>query len=240
MMKGLRQWVLAAVLVCCLADAGWAQTYNGMHKYDGMHQNVVTGYMMLGDNIITGTFYGVEASYTRHLTDRWHVGGDMQVQMGKQLYSVDVQGGYRLPVKWMDFYLDGKVLYNRYQRWGTNEVMANLSLTWEAPYFNFRIGETYIHYHMLGFGYTEPLTLCLGAGVNIRPRWDSWNIGLFARNYDDFYYEAYNINWGVNFWANLMKDMQLFGELNLRPAGSMSQLATEYEKSLKLGLKYVW
>lgn len=66
MMKGLRQWVLAAVLVCCLADAGWAQTYNGMHKYDGMHQNVVTGYMMLGDNIITGTFYGVEASYTRH------------------------------------------------------------------------------------------------------------------------------------------------------------------------------
>lgn len=51
MMKGLRQWVLSAVLVCCLADAGWAQTYNGMHKYDGMHQNVVTGYMMLGDNI---------------------------------------------------------------------------------------------------------------------------------------------------------------------------------------------
>ncbi len=119
----------------------------------------------------------------------------------------------------MDFYLDGKLMYNHYHRWGTNEIMINLSLTWETPYFNFRIGETYIHYHMLHFGYTEPPTLTLGAGVNIRPRWNSWNIGLFARNYDDFYYEAYNLNWGVNFWANLMEDTQLFGELNLRPAG---------------------
>jgi hypothetical protein len=37
-----------------------------------------------------------------------------------------------------------------------------------------------------------------------------------------------------------MKDVQLFGEVDLRPAGSLSQLATEYEKSLKLGLRYVW
>lgn len=239
MMK-FRRLLTIASLLCFLAGEGRAQTYNGMHKYDGTHPNVMTGYMTVGDNIICDMFYGIEASYTRHLTDRWHVGGDMQVQMSKQLYSVDIQGGYRLPVKWMDFYLDGKFMYNHYHRWGTNEIMINLSLTWETPYFNFRIGETYIHYHMLHFGYTEPPTLTLGAGVNIRPRWNSWNIGLFARNYDDFYYEAYNLNWGVNFWANLMEDTQLFGELNLRPAGSMSQLATEYEKSFKLGLKYVW
>lgn len=232
--------LIMTALACCLAGRGMAQAYNGMHKYDGEHPNVLTSYLTVGDNILCDHFYGLEASYTRHLTDRWHVGGDMQVQMGKQLYSVDVQGGYRLPVKWMDFYLDGKVMYNRYQRWGTNEIMINLSLTWETPYFYLRFGETYIHYNMLGFGYSEPLTLTVGTGVNIRPRWDSWNIGLFIRNYDDFYYEAYNINWGVNFWANLMKDVQLFGEVDLRPAGSLSQLATEYEKSLKLGLRYVW
>ena len=236
----LFRYLIMTALACCLAGRGMAQAYNGMHKYDGEHPNVLTSYLMVGDNILCDHFYGLEASYTRHLTDRWHVGGDMQVQMGKQLYSVDVQGGYRLPVKWMDFYLDGKVMYNRYQRWGTNEIMINLSLTWETPYFYLRFGETYIHYNMLDFGYSEPLTLTVGTGVNIRPRWDSWNIGLFIRNYDDFYYEAYNINWGANFWANLMKDVQLFGEVNLRPAGSLSQLATEYEKSLKLGLRYVW
>ena len=35
-------------------------------------------------------------------------------------------------------------------------------------------------------------------------------------------------------------DMQFFGEFNIRPAGSMSQLASRYETSGKLGIKYVW
>ena len=34
--------------------------------------------------------------------------------------------------------------------------------------------------------------------------------------------------------------MKLFGEFNIRPAGSMSQLATRYETSGKLGIKYIW
>jgi hypothetical protein len=76
--------------------------------------------------------------------------------------------------------------------------------------------------------------------VNIRPRWNSWNIGLFFRNYDDFYYENWNINWGARWNANITSRMRLFGELNIRPAGSMSQLATKYETSMKIGMKYVW
>ena len=195
---------------------------------------------MGGHNVVVGAFGGLEASYKRHFTDRWHAGADVQAQFGKQLYSADVQGGYRLPVKWMDFYFDGKLLYNRYQRWGANEVIANLAVTWETPYIYLRIGESYIHYNILDFGYTEPLTLTFGFGLNIRPRTNPWNIGLFFRNYDDFYYENWNINWGLNFYTPLVKDIQLFGELNIRPAGSMSQLASKYETSGKLGIKYVW
>ena len=194
---------------------------------------------MGGHNVVVGAFGGLEASYKRHFTDRWHAGADVQVQLGKQLYSADVQGGYRLPVKWMDFYFDGKLLYNRYQRWGANEVIANLAVTWETPYIYLRVGESYIHYNILDFGYTEPLTLTFGFGLNIRPRTNPWNIGLFFRNYDDFYYENWNINWGLNFYTPLVKDIQLFGELNIRPAGSMSQLASKYETSGKLGIKYV-
>ena len=217
-----------------------AQTFSGMHKYDGEHKNEISGYTMFGGNVVSGGFGGLELSYTRHLSSRWHVGADAQVQMGKQLYSIDVQGGYRLPVSWMDFYLDGKFMYNRYQRWDTNETIGNLSLTWETPYFMLRIGESYIHYHLLHFGTTEPLTFTFGTAVNIRPRWNSWNIGLFFRNYDDFYYENWNINWGFNFYATIAKNMQLFGQFNVRPAGSMSQLASKYETSGKLGIKYVW
>ena len=55
-----------------------AQTYCGLHKYDGEHKNEVSGYMMGGSNVVSDAFFGFEGSYLRHLTDRWHVGGDMQ------------------------------------------------------------------------------------------------------------------------------------------------------------------
>ena len=234
----MRKLILTLFLTAAVASQ--SQTFTGMHKYDGEHKNEISGYTMFGSNVVSGGFGGLEVSYKRHLTDRWHVGGDAQAQFGKQLYSVDVQGGYRLPVSWMDFYFDGKLMYNRYQRWDTNETIANLSVTWETPYFMLRVGESYIHYHLLHFGTTEPLTFTFGTAVNIRPRWNSWNIGLFFRNYDDFYYENWNINWGFNFYATVAKNMQLFGQFNVRPAGSMSQLASKYETSGKLGIKYVW
>lgn len=228
--------VFTALMMPVLAQ----NSFNGQHKYDGEHKNELSGYVMCGHNIVTAFFGGLEVSYKRHLTDRWHVGVDAQSQFGKQLYSNDVHGGYRLPIGWSDFYFDGKVLYNRYQRWDVNEIIANISITWEIPYFNLRIGESLIHFHTRHFGYTEPLTFTFGTGVNIRPRWNSWNLGLFFRNYDDFYYENWNINWGLDFYASLTKQMKLFGEFNVRPAGSMSQLASKYETSGKLGIKYVW
>jgi hypothetical protein len=113
---------------------------------------------------------------------------------------------------------------------------------WEMPYFYLRVGESLIHYKVNTLGYTEPLTFTFGFGVNIRPRWYNWNLGLFFRNHDDFYYENWNINWGLHFYtpAPFIKNTKLFGEFNIRPAGSMSQLASKYETSGKLGLKYVW
>lgn len=87
--------------------------------------------------------------------------GDAQMQLGKKLYSLDMQGGYRMPWGWSDFYLTGKMMYNRYQEWNTNEMVVNGSVRWEMPYFYARFGASYIHYHMLHFGYTEPLTLTI-------------------------------------------------------------------------------
>ena len=238
--------LFAFVHVLLAIAAGYAQnSYIPYKSFDGEHKNEVSGYFMGGDNVVSDAFGGIEASYTRHLTPRWHVGGDAQIQAWKRLYSFDVRGGYRLPVKWGNLYFDGKGMLNRYNRWGFTELIFNVSATWESAYVDLRIGESLIHYHTngrfgVGYGYTEPLTLTFGFGVNIRHRNNPWNLGLFIRNYDDFYYENWNINWGIRWYARVKSQWHLFGEFNVRPAGSMSQLASRYEGSAKLGLKYKW
>ena len=53
-------------------------------------------------------------------------------------------------------------------------------------------------------------------------------------------YENWNIDWGLRGYGRINDQWHLFGEFNIRPAGSMSQLASKYEFSQKFGLKYVW
>ncbi len=232
-------------MIAAVSFGAWAQnSYIPYKSYDGEHKNELSGYVMGGNNVVAGRFGGLEASYTRHLTSRWHVGGDVQMQFGKQLFSIDIQGGYRLPVKYGNISFDGKIMYNYYHKYGFHEMAYNLSATWESAYVDFRIGESLVHYHkrdvIMGWGYTEPPLFTFGFGANIRHRNNPWNIGLFFRNYDDFYYENWNINWGIRWYAKVKERWNLFGEFNIRPAGSMSQLASKYEGSVKLGLKYKW
>ena len=230
------------VLLCLISMVASAQepVFCGEHKFDGEHKNEVTGYLQAGNNIVTGKFIGPAVIYSHHFTDRWSAEGGLNVPFGKGKVGVSAKGVYRLPISWMNLYFSGKFLYNRYTDFKTNEYNGNISATFESPYFDLTVGETWIHYSLMGASYTEPLTLAFGTGVNIRPRWNSWNIGLFFRNYDDFYFENWNINWGIRWMANLRKPFKLYGELNIRPAGSTSQLASKYETSLKVGLKYVW
>ena len=224
-----------------------AQPYSGSLQFDGVHRTVLQGTLMGGDNIISGFFMGEGFTYTRYFGNRWSVTAGEQLQFHKQLYSGAVSGSYRLPLgRSNNMYFDGRFLFNRYDRWSVNETIYHISAYWESPYVDIRLGGSIIHYVMIGIdsdvtdaAYTEPPAIAVGFGVNIRPRTNPWNLGLFIRNYDEYYYENWNINWGIRFYAPIIPAMRLFGEFNVRPAGSMSQLATRYEGSLKLGLRYV-
>lgn len=237
--------LLLLVVFATTVSAVFSQySYIPYKTYDGEHKNEVSGYMMLGNNVITDIFGGLAGSYSRHLSNRWQVGGDLQMQFGKRLYSIDVRGSYRLPVKYGNVYFSAKTLFNYYAKWGFTEWNFNLSAQWESAYVDFLLGESFIHYHSRsmgkGFGYSEPLTLTFGFGANIRHRDNPWNVGIFFRNFDDFYYENWNINWGLRWYAKINEPIRLFGEFNIRPAGSMSQLASKYEGSIKVGLRYKW
>ena len=241
MTKKLLTLLIVEAVSCC----AWAQnSYIPYKTFDGEHKNEISAYTMAGDNVVTDFFMGLSASYTRHLTNRWHVGGDMQMQFGKKLFSVDVQGGYRLPIKYGNIDFSAKVMYNYYHKFGFHEMAYNVSATWESAYVDMRLGGSKVHYHShvwgMGFGYSEPVLLTFGFGANIRHRNNPWNVGLFFRNYDDYYYENWNINWGIRWYAKVKDQWHLFGEFNIRPAGSMSQLASKYEGSVKVGLKYKW
>ena len=218
-MRFLQKSSLLVILLLALPSAAFAQAYSGERKFDGVHYNELNGSLFGGKNVVTGAFFGENAIYTRHLSPRWSVSAGQQIQFLKNVYSIDVTGTYRIPVgKKVNIYLDGRFLFSRYHKVDVNELYRSFTTA----------------------SYGEPLVMTLQFGVNIRPRANRWNLGLFFRNFDQYYYENWNINWGIRFHCTLPLDMKLFGELNVRPAGSISQLATRYETSLKLGLKYVW
>ena len=229
----------------CMAANAQSTNFCGEHKMDSIHHNEVEAYTQLGTNILTNFYGGLTGTYTHHFDKHWAVDGGMSYQFKKRLLGLSARGRYHF--NWTshsDFYVSARFLFNRYFGYSTNELIGNVSVTWETSYFNMTLGESYIHFNTMKAGYTEPLTLTFGIGVNIRRRNNPWNIGLFFRNYDDFYYENWNINWGLRFYSPIPwvknKNIKLFGEFNVRPAGSMSQLATKYEGHLKLGIKHVW
>ena len=217
-----------------------AQYYNGEHTFDGEHQNEASASLTTGKNILVGPCIGNTVHYKRFFNDHWSVDGGMNLQYTKQLYGVKAKGEYHIKVKSFHIFASAEFLYNRYVKYETNEIDGNISVRFERGYWDITLGESLINYTIGESGYTEPPTLTFGAHATLRPRTNKWNVGLLFRNYDDFYYENWNINWGLDFYYKFNPRWKMFGEFNIRPAGSMSQLASKYETTGKIGLIYRW
>ena len=165
------RWRAVCVIIALLAFAvtASAKVEYGERQFDGEHKHEASAYMMAGNNVVSDAFVGIAASYVHHFTPRWHLGGDAQIQALKRLYSIDVTGGYRLPIRFGNIYFEGKGLINRYNRWGFTEAIFNVSATWESAYVDIRLGESLIHYWShkseTSYGYTEPLTLTFGSAT---------------------------------------------------------------------------
>ena len=231
---------LAGLLL--LGGVASAQTYSGSRAFDGVHKNEISGHLTGGYNVISNAFVGEAVTYTRHFTERWSIRAGQQLQLVKWLVSADVTGTYRLPLRSCNLYFDARILNNLYASRHTDELCVHVSAMLETAHFDMRLGASYIGYVNVANGgrYSELPTLTAGLGVNFLPRAHPWNIGLFLRNYDQYYYELWNLNMGLRFHCTLPWNvLRLFGEFNVRPAGTLSQLATPYETSLKLGLHYV-
>lgn len=226
------------VALCSLGMSAWDSLT--LNQFDGKNRNEIHAYTSLGYNIVNKTYGGPAIEYRHYFKDRWMAGGAAEYQFHKNKFGIFADGYYRLPAGRFNFYFIGKAMYNRYQFSETNEWAANISARWEGSHFSLTVGESFIAYNLLGSTYNEPLTFTFGVEGLLMPRKNSWNVGLFFRNYDDFYFENWNINWGVSFNARLRPNLTLTGQLNIRPAGSLNQQASRYETSGKIGIIYKW
>ena len=238
-MKSLQRILLSLLLMSATGTA-LAQYYSGEHTYDGENRNEASASVTTGKNIITGPCIGNTVHYKHYFNDHWSVDGGLNAQYTKQLYGFKAKGEYHFKVKSFHIFASAEMLYNRYFKYKTNEIDGNISIRFERGYWDITLGETLINYTIGKSGYTELPTLTFGAHATLRPRTNNWNVGLLFRNYDDFYYENWNINWGLDGYYRLNPNWKLFCEFNIRPAGSMSQLASKYETTGKVGVIYRW
>ena len=238
--KGFIQRFLMSMLLTLVAGTAQAQYYSGDHTFDGEHQNEASASLTSGKNILIGPCIGNTVHYKHFFNNHWSVDGGVNMQYSKELYGVKAKGEYHIQVKSFHIFASGEFLYNRYVKYKTNEIDGNISVRFERGYWDITLGESLISYTIGESGYTEPATLTFGAHATLRPRTNYWNVGLLFRNYDDFYYENWNINWGLDFYYKFNPTWKLFGEFNIRPAGSMSQLASKYETTGKVGVIYRW
>ncbi len=235
-----RRLILSLWLLAFATGTALAQYYSGDHTYDGEHQNEASASVITGKNIITGPSIGNTMHYKHYFNNHWSVDGGLNAQYTKQLYGFKAKGEYHFKVKSFHMFASAELLYNRYFKFKTNEIDGNISIRFERGYWDITLGESLINYTIGRSGYTEPPTLTFGAHATLRHRTNPWNVGLLFRNYDDFYYENWNINWGVDYYYRFNPQWKMFGEFNIRPAGSMSQLASKYETTFKVGLIYRW
>ena len=212
-MYSLQRLVITLLLSFAVCTA-YGQYYSGDHTFDGEHKNEASVSLTTGKNIITGPCIGNTVHYKHYFNNHWSIDGGANLQYTKGLYGFKAKGEYHLKIKSFHMFASGEYMFNHYNSYNTNENVANMSVRFERGYWDITLGGSLIG--------------------------NNWNAGLFFRNFDDFYYENWNINWGLDFYYRFSPKWKLFGEFNIRPAGSMSQLASKYETTGKVGLIYRW
>lgn len=205
--------------------------------------NEVKAYMTPGNSIVYNANIGFAGLYTRHLTDRVDVTGGIYFSTKRKFFfsSLNVAGSYRLPLtKSMNLYGMAKLNFTNYSEFHLKEYVYRLAVKFESNYFDLELGNSIFNYRSYGEHLTEAYNPSFGLNLRFKKLSSSWYAGVFLRNFDDFYFENFNVIWGCNGYYKLNDKISFLGELDIQPAGNMSQLATKYAYYFKLGGIYKW
>lgn len=205
-------------------------------------KNMAWVYGQVGKNTIEHFYEGVNAFYVRSLNDRINVMGGLELNSKKDGFGgVLAELSYKLPVRWFDLVFSGRGVYNRYGKYDCNEYLFRLAVNAQSSHFDVLFGNSFLGYSQFGSSVFEPITWSVGFAAYLKNRKKcNWNLGLFLKNYDYFIYENWNINFGVRGYFSLTPKVRLTGELLVRPAGNINQLAQKFDTSVKIGATYRW
>lgn len=205
-------------------------------------KNKVWIYGQVGKNTIEHFYEGVNAFYFRSLSDRFTFMGGLELNSKKNGFGgLLAEVNYKIPVKWFNLFISGRGVYNRYGKYDANEYLFRLALNAQSNHFDVVFGNSFLGYGQYGSHVFEPITWSVGFAAYLKNRSKcSWNVGIFLKNYDYFIYENWNINFGVRGYFSLNDKVRLTGELLVRPAGNINQLAQKFDTSVKIGATYHW
>lgn len=205
--------------------------------------NEVMAYITPGSSTAYNGYCSFSGIYTRHLTDKLDVYGGLSFSTKRKHFfsSIAAHAKYRFHLyKSRNLYVMTGVNYTDYGEFHLNEYVWRIAAKFESTYFDFELGNCLFAYTSYGSHKTEAFTPSINMVLRFRKLTAPWTVGVFLRNFDDFYYDNYNVNWGINGRMTINPKLTLMGELAVRPAGTMSQLATKYDAYLKLGAIYKW
>lgn len=207
-----------------------------------VHKNEVMGYFQFGKNILNSYYGGFTGFYKRNFGKRVEVIGGLNLSTKNPNGFGGVSGEvlYRIPIGNANLKFTNKAMYNYYGQSEMNEFVDRIAAIWQTRYVELIFGNSFLTYWSLGSSVFEPVTLTIGMSANLKPIENPWNVSMFIRNYDDFFVENFNINFGIKGYYDLLPQWRTFAELMVRPAGSMNQLAVKYETAFKFGVKYKW
>lgn len=173
--------------------------------------------------------------------------------------SANFQPRFELPTG--ELYLDGTLLAGIYERSRTCAYTMAASVGYRMDYVTAQVGfhslisqDMDVHWHDESNFVVEPFNLLYKVDFRVRPHTSVWNLHFGMANFNEFQYERmwqplfflgahydlpfYNVGRASDDMHGNIRNLRLFCEATVKPAGMFHLAASFYGAKAKVGLAY--
>ena len=216
-----------------------AQVQFGINRYS-VRMNA--GY---NHNTTYGSHAGVDFGAFMPINEHFEMQADLRFTTANN-HALGVQLRPKFAVPAGEFFLEGRLLFNLYERDGYNDLTQAIAVGYRMEYVSFQVGmstrlimESPYDWHSNSNIIVEPFNICYRLEVFVRPQTSPWNISLCASNMTDYQIERV---WQPVFMANGRYNINDHWQVNLgalcKPTGMFHLNAKYYAAEVRAGFVY--